>query len=525
MIDFQAHKGVSTEYPENTMPAFQAAIEQGYKIIELDVSVTKDMRFVLLHDCSINRTARNNDGTTISQNIQIGDITYEEALNYDFGVAFSEKYKGTRIPLFMDVLRLASENGIYLKIDNKYQNFSAEQKKAFFCLIKPYERIACLTCSDIDEIKQAADFFHEMSFHYDGVVTKEILEQLSQIVPKNRLTVWMPYKNKASSWVKIPFANHATTEYIKKYARLGIWILSEYSELVDAISLGADVIETNGQIKPDDEIKIIADMHTHSVNSHDSVCQIEDMCLSQIKKGTKIFAVTDHCDVFSYKNYDIYTPIRNSADTVRILNKKYGDRCLILSGVEISEGFWYTREYEKIHNMLPYDVILGSVHCVKFKGYEKPYSGIDFSKFTSEQIYSYMDCYFTDILQMLNIMDFDVLAHMTCPLRYISGKYGIKVEINVFYEKIVAILKMIISKQIALEVNTSGYVSLKDSIPDKEILKKYFDMGGELITLGSDAHVAENASYCFDKAIETLKAIGFKNIYYYKKRKAYQITI
>lgn len=51
---------------------------------------------------------------------------------------------------------------------------------------------------------------------------------------------------------------------------------------------------------------MIADMHTHSVNSHDSVCEIEDMCLMQIKRGTNIFAVTDHCDVFSYKDYDIY---------------------------------------------------------------------------------------------------------------------------------------------------------------------------------------------------------------------------
>ena len=170
MVDFQAHKGVSTEYPENTMPAFKAAIEQGYNIIELDVSVTKDMKFVLLHDGNINRTARNDDGTVISEQIGIGSITYEQALNYDFGIAFDERFKGTRIPLFENVLKLASENGIYLKIDNKYQRFSSEQKEAFFKLIKPYETTACLTCFDIDEIKRAADYFPRMSFHYDGAV-------------------------------------------------------------------------------------------------------------------------------------------------------------------------------------------------------------------------------------------------------------------------------------------------------------------------------------------------------------------
>ena len=525
MLDFEAHRGVNTENPENTMPAFKAAIEQGYNIIELDVSVTKDMKFVLLHDSTINRTARNNDGTEISEQIEIGKITYAEALNYDFGIAVSDKFRGTRIPLFEDVLKLALENGIYLKIDSKYQCFSPEQKEAFFKLLKPYETTACLTSSDIDEIKRAADFFPRMSFHYDGAVTKEKLERLSEIVPKNRLTVWMPYKNSATSCVNVPFADSETAGLIKKYAKLGIWILSKYSEFEDAVSLGADVIETHGQIKPENNKKIIADMHTHSVNSHDSVCEIEDMCLMQIKRGTNIFAVTDHCDVYSYNDYDIYTPIRNSADTVRALNKKYDGKCLILSGVEISEGFWHKSEYEKTHNLLPYDVILGSVHCVKYKDLEKPYSGIDFSRFTTEQIYSYLDCYFNDMLEMLSTTDFDVLTHMTCPLRYITGKYGIKVDLSAFDGKITEILKVIINKGIALEVNTSSYALLNDSMPCKDILKKYFNMGGYLITLGSDAHIAENASYCFDKAIETLKEIGFKNIFYYKNREAHQINI
>ena len=109
---FQAHKGVSTENPENTMPAFEASIEQGYNIIELDVGVTKDMRFVLIHDAYINRTARLPGGEVITEAVGIGDITYDEALQYDFGVWFAKKFKGTRIPLFEDVLELAQRSGV-----------------------------------------------------------------------------------------------------------------------------------------------------------------------------------------------------------------------------------------------------------------------------------------------------------------------------------------------------------------------------------------------------------------------------
>lgn len=93
---FQAHKGVSTENPENTMPAFVSAVEQGYKIIELDVGVTKDLKFVLLHDGTINRTARLANGGLIDEDVKIGDITYSEALKYDFVYGFQKSSKAQK---------------------------------------------------------------------------------------------------------------------------------------------------------------------------------------------------------------------------------------------------------------------------------------------------------------------------------------------------------------------------------------------------------------------------------------------
>ena len=250
---------------------------------------------------------------------------------------------------------------------------------------------------------------------------------------------------------------------------------------------------------------LIADMHTHSEFSHDSVCKIEEMCLSQIEKGTKIFAVTDHCDIFLFNEFDIYAPIKNAYNIVQELNKKHGDTCTILSGVEISEGFWYPKAYEKIHDLLPYDVIIGSVHCVKYEGYEAPYSSIDFSTLNEKQLYEFLDCYFDDMLTMLKSTDFDILAHLTCPIRYITGKYKINVNISKFQDKISKILKTIIEKNIALEINTSAFNTLNDFMPSEKIIRQYYNMGGRLITLASDAHISENVSNHFDKAIKLIK--------------------
>lgn len=521
---YQAHKGVSTENPENTMPAFISAVKQGYDVIELDVSVTKDLEFVTLHDKTINRTARQKNGELIPETIEIKDIIYEDLLKYDFGIWFSEAFKGTRIPLFEEVLMYAAKNNVKIKIDNKYQKFAQAEREKFFELLHLYENIACLTCSTVEELKRVREIFPNMYFHYDGAVTVDILEEISAFLPKEQITVWLPHKNPKTSWVKVEFANERLAELIKKYARLGVWILSEDSHLEEAEMLGAETIETNGELKPVFRNNIFADMHTHSKFSHDSVCEIEDMCISQIEKGTKIFAVTDHCDVFSFNDYDIFTPISDAYNQVKALNEKYGDKCLILSGVEISEGFWFPEQYQKIHNLVNYDVIIGSVHCVKCEGLEMAYSRIDFSKLSEEKIYEYLNCYFNDIFAMLEKTDFDILAHLTCPLRYIYGKFGIDIDLKKFDKQISKILKTIIDRNIALEVNTSAFSVLKDFMPNKEIIKKYYDMGGRLVTIGSDAHIAKNASLGFENAIKTLKEIGFENICYFKERKVNKIN-
>ena len=521
---YQAHKGVSTENPENTMPAFVAAIEQGYDIIELDVSPTRDLRFVLLHDAALNRTGRNADGSELTEEIKIRDITYEEALQYDFGIRISEKFRGTKIPLFDDVLELAKTHGIKLKIDNKYQRYTPEEKEAFFNLLAPYQDVACLTCSNLEAFTEAANAFPQMALHYDGPVTRESLQALSALCPKEKLTVWLPHKNPKTTWVKVEFANSRLAEMIHPYASLGVWILSNYSELEDAMALGADLIETNGQIKPPQNVGKRFDMHTHSRHSHDSVCKISDMAKAEIAKGMDGFAVTDHFDTHSHLRYDVVTPIGVSTKEAKELDRALEENFRVLAGIEISEGFWDPRVYEQVHSLTDYDVILGSVHLVQYKEMTRAYSGMDFSALEKSVIEEYVDQYFSDMLTMLDKVDFDVLCHLTCPLRYINGKYRVGIDRAKYDEKIDLILQTIIKKGIALEVNASSVDLLGDFLPDREVLTRYYKMGGYLLTFGSDAHITENAARYYDKAVCMLKEIGFKNLFYYENRKPHPIT-
>ena len=80
---FEAHRGVATEFPENTLPAFQAAADQGYGMIELDPEITSDGRFVLHHDSTVNRRCDRLDGAVPETPIQISELTLAEARRYE----------------------------------------------------------------------------------------------------------------------------------------------------------------------------------------------------------------------------------------------------------------------------------------------------------------------------------------------------------------------------------------------------------------------------------------------------------
>lgn len=111
------HRGYNSIAPENTLPAFKLSKKHEFQYVETDIRFTSDGVPVLLHDESINRTARNADGTIISSTINIRDITYAEALTYDFGIWKSEEYSGTKIPTLHEFLDLCKKIGLTPRIE------------------------------------------------------------------------------------------------------------------------------------------------------------------------------------------------------------------------------------------------------------------------------------------------------------------------------------------------------------------------------------------------------------------------
>lgn len=111
--------GVSDTYPENTMIAMRAAAEMGFRYIEFDVNWTSDGIPVLIHDRTINRTARDENGNKYEQDIYIDNITYEESQNYDVGLYKDEMYRNIHIPTFYEAIEFCRDTGIVPVIEIK----------------------------------------------------------------------------------------------------------------------------------------------------------------------------------------------------------------------------------------------------------------------------------------------------------------------------------------------------------------------------------------------------------------------
>lgn len=132
------HRGWDTLAPENTITSYELAYKLGCRFIEGDVRWTADGVPVLMHDATINRTARNSDGTTLESTINIADITYAEALEYDYGIYQGELYKGTKLPTFDEVMKWCKTRDVYFQIDTTTGDWNETQMMSLFKIVKKY---------------------------------------------------------------------------------------------------------------------------------------------------------------------------------------------------------------------------------------------------------------------------------------------------------------------------------------------------------------------------------------------------
>jgi len=268
------------------------------------------------------------------------------------------------------------------------------------------------------------------------------------------------------------------------------------------------------------------DSHLHTNNSPDSAQSIDELCISAIKRGLSAVSICDHADLSLFHMYDFLEGLKGSVKDIKRAQKDYGDRIKILQGIEFADFSWNDAAIDDFLSLTEYDIILGSVHRVNCSGHNDSFSRVNMADTPKELLHKFLCIYFDDVIKMIKGYDFDVLSHLTVPLRYVNGKYKRNISISPYTDKIEEILSLIIKKDIALEVNTSAIgTGLNSFFPDEKIIKLYKKMGGKLLTIGSDAHTSERVGKGLTEAKQMLLSLGFSSYHYYEKRKPFEVSI
>lgn len=263
---------------------------------------------------------------------------------------------------------------------------------------------------------------------------------------------------------------------------------------------------------------ITADCHLHSSHSGDSHAPMEDMILQGISKGLTTMCFTEHND-FEYPdspegsgtqfllNTDSYL-----YDLIQ-LKEKYADKIRILFGVELGLQPQIVRQNAVYAKSYDFDFIIASSHLCHGRD---PYYPSFYEGRTDEEAYRE---YFESILENIKkFSNFDVYGHLDYVVRYGTSKdqdYSYEKYKDIFDE----ILTLLLEKEKGIELNTGGLArGLKDLNPCMGVLKRYRELGGEIITIGSDAHTPARIADSFERACDVLKECGFKYYAIFEKR-------
>ena len=261
---------------------------------------------------------------------------------------------------------------------------------------------------------------------------------------------------------------------------------------------------------------IQADMHMHTWFSTDSEACPRDMADEAVRKGLKTICFTDHFDkddlewgeegIFDVDAYFV---------EMQKLQEEYAGKLNIRIGIELGFRTYLKDYYEELTKKYPFDFVIGSVHNVPYKKdaegnilYTDPAAEKLFTDRTDKEAYRLM---METTLENVRTSDcFQTLGHLDYVVRY--GKSREKEYSYTDYADIIdEILKLLIEKEKGLEVNSAGLkYGLPFAHPHPDVLKRYRELGGEIITIGSDAHKPEHIAYDFAKAEEILKSCGFK---------------
>lgn len=257
--------------------------------------------------------------------------------------------------------------------------------------------------------------------------------------------------------------------------------------------------------------------HHHTNHSFDSKAVMEEVCQKAIEKGIKEICFTEHFSLNPLAPTYGHMVFENYINDIKRCQTQFANQLKVKIGIELCEPHQLIDEYKKVLEPLQLDFILGSVHNInntKLRMY--------MADKEKDAVYR---GYFSEVYELVSAADIDVLAHLDLMKRYALETHG-NYEFHEYKELLEAILTKAIQRSIGIEINTSGLRGkLTEALPTFDVLKFYKELGGEILTIGSDSHTAETVGADLEAAYEMARQAGFSYIFSFDKRKPQPVKL
>ncbi len=239
-----------------------------------------------------------------------------------------------------------------------------------------------------------------------------------------------------------------------------------------------------------------------------------EMCQGAIIQGIPEIGFTEHFDLHPQepcRNWFRPEPWLAELEHCR---EKFAGQLVIRAGVEVGEPHLYREETAALLARYPFDYTLGSLHWMG------RHSVFDINYFKSQPEEVAYSTFFVELEKMTRVGGFDVLSHFDVLTRTARAVYGLYDAHN-YADLIRPILRNCIERGIALDLNTSALRKRANVLtPNADVLRWYVELGGERVTLGSDAHKPRDIGSHLDVAIAMAKAAGLTHLTYFEGREA-----
>ena len=280
----------------------------------------------------------------------------------------------------------------------------------------------------------------------------------------------------------------------------------------------------------------LVDCHTHTQYSVDSEADINLMIERACELNLAAYAVTDHCEcnrwyseehylnANTYRYFNFGKDFESSVNAVTTLKEKYSGKLNLLCGVEMGQATQETDIAEKIVSDKRLDFVIGSIHQIPDT---EDFALLDYTVLGVNDLYKLAEKYMQEIYKLCKWGKMDILGHLTYFLRYFHRHLGSEFDISRFDEIIELSFRELISKGKGIEINTSGLrnANFKETYPSIKYVKMFRNLGGEIISIGSDAHTVEDLGSGIEDGTKLAEEAGFKYITFFKDRKPNFIKI